>query len=176
MLREILTTVRRLDTRVEDLDGKIVALEDGISFANHEIAKLKNENLQLKAENAALALRMNNVISKLEEMGVALERESQMRDQNEANERLIKLEVSGIPKTEGEKPADCKEHVAKVLTLIGSENSKDCIDVAHRKMAGGIIVCFKSRSQRDEVYLKRFNLVGKTSLDLGFPLPDKVKR
>ena len=30
---------------------------------------------------------------------------------------------------------------------------------------------FKSRCQRDEVYLKRFNLVGKTSLDLGFNLP-----
>ena len=38
-------------------------------------------------------------------------------------------------------------------------------------MSGSMIVRFKSREQRDYVYLKRFNLIGKTSANLGFDLP-----
>ena len=47
------------------------------------------------------------------------------------------------------------------------------IDMAHRKMAGGIIVRFHSRTVRNDVYDKRFNLQGKTSLDLGLGFTKK---
>ena len=57
------------------------------------------------------------------------------------------------------------------MGLIGSENDAKAIDVAHRKASGAMIVRFKSREQRDQVYLKRFNLIGKTSAELGFDLP-----
>ena len=173
MLKEILLTVRRLDTRVEDLDKKIGGLEEGLSFASNEIAILKLENIDLKAENVALTEKVDAIEDRLDILGTALDHESEMRDAMEANSRLINLEISGIPKSEGETRSQCKEHVLKVLTLIGSENGASAVDVAHRKMSGGIIVKFRSRCQRDEVYLKRFNLVGKTSLDLGFNLPTK---
>ena len=170
MLREILTTVRSMDKRIG-------VLEDGINFATSEIAELRAENTELKAANAALTLKIDSMEERFEErlenLECALEEESQKRDALEANSRLIHLEISGIPKSEGETWDKCKEHVASVMKLIGSENDKTAIDVAHRKMAGGIIARFKSREQRNEVYLKRFNLVGKTSLDLGFELPTK---
>ena len=109
----------------------------------------------------------------MDNLECGLEHEAEMRDALEANGRLINLEISGVPKLEGETRDKCKEHVAKVMALVGSENDKSAIDVAHRKAGGGLIVKFKFREQRDEVYSKRFNLQGKTSLDLGFELPDK---
>ena len=59
------------------------------------------------------------------------------------------------------------------MKLIGSENNADAIDVAHRKISGAIIARFRTRTQRDEVFDKRFALKGITSLDLGFRLPAK---
>ena len=173
MIRETLKIVKRMDARQAEMDTKILALEESVSFQNAEIDNLKLENLQLKSENAALALRMDAMEDRMEEMDTALERESEMRDNMEANGRLINLELSGIPKKEGEKDSDCKAYVGEVMKLIGSENDVSAVDVAHRKYAGGIIIKFKSRDQRNEVYLKRFNLVGKTSLNLGFELPEK---
>ena len=171
MVKEILNTVRRLDNRVEDMDRKIVNLEDGMNFASSEIAELKAENAELKAQNAAMASRMDNMETKMHELEIGLVHESEMRDAAEANSRLIYLEISGIPKLEGETRQDCKNNVGKVMALMGSENGVEAVDVAHRKFAGGYIVKFKSRCQRDEVYSKRFNLTGKTSLDLGFINP-----
>ena len=59
------------------------------------------------------------------------------------------------------------------MKLIGSENNVDAIDMAHRKMSGAIIARLKIRTQRDELYNKRFTLKGVTSCDLGFRLPAK---
>ena len=173
MIRETLQIVRRMDTRVAGLECKITALEESASFQNAKIEKLKSENTQLKAENAALSLRLDDVDTRMDQMEANLERESEMRDALETNSRKINLELSGIPKKENETDADCKEAVVKLLQLMGSENGKECVDVAHRKYAGGIIIKFKSREQRNEVYSKRFNLFGKTSLQLGFELPEK---
>ena len=171
MLKEILTTVRRLDNRVDDLDKKIDSLEGGMNFAMNVINDLKVANKDLKQDNSELSVKVASIENRLEELEIALDHEAEMRDANEANSRLINLKFSGIPKSEGETRAQCKEHVAKVLALIGSENGIDAIDVAHRKLVGGIIARFRSRCQRDEVYLKRFNLIGKSSKDLGFQLP-----
>ena len=119
---------------MEYLDRKIVSLEDGLSFATNEIADLKLANNVLTAENAALDAKVEAVENRLDDLGIALDHESEMRGATEANSCLINLEISGIPKSEGETRAQCKEHVAKVLTLIGSENGTDAIDVAHRKL------------------------------------------
>ena len=172
ILREILTTVRRLDTTVNDLATKIDGLETGLSFANSEISALKSTQNILKNENSALSAKMSAMEGKMDELEIALQSEAELRDENEANSRLFNLEISGIPKMEGETRANCKENCVKVMQLIGSESGAEAIDVAHRKMQGGMIVKFKSRSQRDEVYFKRFNLVGKTSKDLGFVQPE----
>ena len=173
MIRETLQIVKRMDTRVAAMDQKISSLEESVTFANLEIDDLKSENQKLKEVNAALIVRMDAMDERMNSLESALEHESKMRDALEANSRKINLELSGIPKSENETPADCKSHVGKVLTLMGSENGVECVDVAHRKRAGGIIIKFKTRDQRNEVFLKRFNLVGKTSLDLGFKLPSK---
>ena len=173
MIRETLQIVRSMDTPVAGLESKITVLVESASFQNAEIENLKIENTKLKAENAALSLRMDDFDSRMDEMDANLERESAMCDALETNSRKINLELSGIPKKENETDDDCKEAVGKLLTLIGSENGKDCVDVAHRKFAGGIIIKFKSRCQRNEVFSKRFNLFGKSSRDLGFDLPEK---
>ena len=171
ILSEILMTVRRLDGTVSDLSSKLDGLESSLSYAHQEISSLQLENTELKSANVALNTRVDSLERRFEGLELNLENERYMRDENEANSRLQNLEISGIPKKEGETRADCKKHCAAVMTLIGSENGADAIDVAHRKMSGGIILRFKSRSQRDEVYLKRFSLVGKSSLDLGFRTP-----
>ena len=93
-----------------------------------------------------------------------LEVESAKRDQLENQDRKYNLEISGVPITKDEDP---KELVAKVMEVAGAMHGEDAIDIAHRKAAGGIIALFHSRSVRDEVYDRRFNLQGKSSLDLG---------
>ena len=170
MLTEILTTVRNLDGTVKNLERKLDVLENGLSSANLDISALKSENLSLKAANYELNLRMDDfamrfealevkVATRFEALEAKVEKEAVLRDDNEANSRLQSLEISGIPKKEGETYADCKRNSAAVLALLGSENDIKAIDVAHRKMSGAMIVRFKSREQRDEVYLKRFNLI-----------------
>ena len=171
ILSEILLTVRRLDGTVKDLGSKLDGLESSLIFAHQEIAALQLENSDLKSANYALNTRVDALEQRFKKLDLSLANEREMRDENEANSCLQNLEISGIPKTEGETRADCKKHCAAVMALIGSENGADAIDVAHRKMSGGIILRFKSRSQRDEVYLKRFNLVGKSSIDLKLPTP-----
>ena len=53
------------------------------------------------------------------------------------------------------------------MEVAGAMHGEEAIDIAHRKAAGGFIVRFHSRSVRDEVYDRRFQLQGKSSLDLG---------
>ena len=67
--------------------------------------------------------------------------EIRKRDDLETHSRRINQEFGGIPKVEGE---DCKQLVAKVMVAAGSENMLEVIDVAHRKIAGGIIARFRS--------------------------------
>ena len=69
-----------------------------------------------------------------------------------------------------EKP---QQYVQDIMKIIGSENNIKAIDVAHRKMSGSIITRFKTCTQCDEVYIKRFAIKGITSCDLGFQIPAK---
>ena len=66
-----------------------------------------------------------------------------------------------------------RKYVLDIMKLMGSQNDDSAIDVAHRKMAGSIIARFNTRSQRDEVYKKRFALKDISSIDLGLAVPAK---
>ena len=46
-----------------------------------------------------------------------LRRESDLRDEGEQNSRMVNLEVSGIPKLEGETREDCKQLAADIMKL-----------------------------------------------------------
>ena len=127
----------------------------------------------MRDENTDIKARVSKIEENLENVCITVKREAVLRDENENNSRKINLEFSGVPKAEGETQEMPTKYVEEIMKLIGSENGLNAIDVAHRKMSGAIIARFKTRTQRDEVYDKRFALKGITSLDLGFRLPTK---
>ena len=75
------------------------------------------------------------------------------------------LEFGGIPERPHE---DAKHLLGKLFHLAKAAQTSDDIDIAHRKKSGGLICHFKTRTARDEVFGKRFELHGKSSKDLGF--------
>ena len=156
MMEEILGTVR-------ENRRKLTTFEQSLSFVHEELEAVKKQNEHLKAENAALNQRFAVMDERMSRMEIDISEESRKRDNHEANSRLFNLEISGVPSLEGETWDDCKQIVGEVMKLVGSEYGEEEVDVAHRKAAGGIIALFKSRTVRNEVYSKRFSLVGKTA-------------
>ena len=66
--------------------------------------------------------------------------------------------------------------VVKAMELMGAEVGEEAIDICHRKIGGSIIILFRNRTARDEVYSKRMNLKGYTTKDLDIPVPAKGNR
>ena len=159
MMEEILVTVR-------NNQKQLVSFEESLSFVHGELDLQKLETQRLTEENAELKLRLDRVEQRLSTVETDLSVQSRMRDESEQNGRMQNLEISGVPKLQGESDDDCKTIVGEVMSLIGSRFGEDDVDVAHRKMAGGIIVRFMSRTVRNEVYLKRFKLVGKKASNI----------
>ena len=164
-IQSVGTAVASLSTKVDSLDGKVNALEKRVNFVSgqYEAQKVTTEGL-IKASSA-----QDDRVEALSRRNDALERKLEVeiakREALEANGRKINMEIAGIPEEEGEDP---KALVAKVMTLVGSTTPPEAIDVAHRKFNREMIVKFRTRHERDEVYDKRFALGGKTSLNLGF--------
>ena len=157
--------VKALTTKVESLDLKVNLLEkrvDGVSGLCEGQRAVTDGIIKQNSE-------LNERLIALERQNIALEQklitETNKREALETNGRLINLEFSGIPKMEDEDP---KKLVASVMALAGCASTVSSIDVAHRKMNGEMMVKFKTREERDEVYDHRFALKGKTSKDLGF--------
>lgn len=172
-ISEILLTVRQISSDFSALSVRVNDIEQAVEFNGAEIAQLRAENEKLRDENTDIKTRVSKIEENLENVSITVKREAVLRDENENNSRKINLEFSGVPKAEGETQEMPTKYVEEIMKLIGSENGLNAIDVAHRKMSGAIIARFKTRTQRDEVYDKRFALKGITSLDLGFRLPTK---
>ena len=172
-ISEILLTVRQIRSDFSALSVRVNDIEQAVEFNGAEIAQLRAENEKLRDENSNIKTRVAKIEENLENVCITVKREAVLRDENENNSRKINLEFSGVPKAEGETQEMPTKYVEEIMKLIGSENGLNAIDVAHRKMSGAIIARFKTRTQRDEVFDKRFALKGITSLDLGFRLPTK---
>ena len=100
----------------------------------------------LKKKNEEMEKRMTAMEEKMNGLEIDLVEQGKMRDENEQNSRMVNLEISGVPQLEGETDDDCKDIAGKVMALFGSKYSVDDVDDAHRKMAGGLIVRFMSRT------------------------------
>ena len=172
-ISKILLTVRQIKSDFSALSVKVNDIEQAVDYNSAEIAQLRAENEKLKDENSQIKTRVAKFEENLENVSLTVKREAVLRDENENNSRKINLEFSGVPKAEGETREKPMQFVEEIMKLIGSENNVNTIDVAHRKMSGAIIARFKTRTQRDEVFDKRFALKGITSLNLGFRLPAK---
>ena len=159
MMEAIFVTVR-------ENKEKLSSFEQSLSFVNAELEDQKRENAMLKKKNEEMEKRMTAMEEKMNGLEIDLVEQGKMRDENEQNSRMVNLEISGVPQLEGETDDDCKELAGKVMALVGSKYSVDDVDDAHRKMAGGLIVRFMSRTVRKEVYEKRFELIGKKAKDL----------
>ena len=163
--KELLQTLADIGRRVTSIDTKFDTLERKVDFISEQYENQKtvcdnllNQNTELKLENQSIRADISAIRHDLQvEIG--------KRDNLENQDRKYNLEFSGVPKKEDENP---KQLVNKIMKAVGVNESIDTIDIAHRKMAGGIIARFKTRTVRDEVYGKRFALVGKSSRSLGF--------
>ena len=102
-----------------------------------------------------------------------MKEEAKLRDDVDYNNRKYNLEMPGIPIVEKEDPSKPIQYCRKMMELVGATSSTEALDIAHRKFNGGIIMRFKTRAARDEVYDKRFNLKSVTSIDFGFAHPIK---
>jgi len=127
--------------------------------------KQRDINDTLISAQSALREQNEQLSNEIQALRQGLRVESAMRDNLENHDRKMNLDFSGLPIKDKEEPVKL---IAKVMRLAGSTFSAADVDVAHRKRAGGMIVRFKTRQARDEVFSKRFNLKNITSLDLGF--------
>ena len=164
LLKGIQGSVSNLTTRFDNLESRVNSITVKYEEQNTQINNLLHRNTALQAENVEIRAEINKLRRDLDI-------ESSKRDQLENQDRKYNLEISGVPFRRDEEP---KELVAKVMGVAGAGAYGEAdIDIAHRKMAGGIIVRFHSRTVRNDVYDKRFNLQGKTSLDLGLGFTEK---
>ena len=92
-----------------------------------------------------------------------MKNEARARDELECQSRRFNLDISGLQQRADE---DCKAIVAKVMSHIGSPHGIETVDVAHRKKSGALIVRFTTRTVRDDVYQRRFNLKGSKARDI----------
>ena len=157
--------VKNLSSKVEKLDIRVNAIEARVETVDGRYEGQKATTEGLLNENRDIRMRLETLERKNERLEVKLVAEIGKREALETNGRQINFEFSGIPKQENE---DCKGLVAKVMALAGCVSTAASIDVAHRKMNGEMIVKFKSKDERNEVYDHRFQLQGKTSKNLGF--------
>ena len=157
----------------ESFDYRIKQLEDSAKHVDGIQEKVLLNQGELIKKNTELEKRVEYLEASLKEVKVSVALEAKLRDDIDLNNRKYNLEMSGIPGFDQEDPAKPMEYCKKMMTLVGSVMPHDMLDVAHRKMNGGIIMRFKSRTARDEVYARRFQLKGITSHDFGFALPQK---
>ena len=164
-IQSVGAAVATLSQKVDGLDLKVNALEKRVDFVSGQYENQKAATDTMIKASSAIDARVIALEQKNEALSKKLDVEVAKRELLEANGRKINMEISGIPEEEDEDP---KALVAKVMTLVGSVTPPEAIDVAHRKMNGEMIVKFRTRHERDEVYDCRFALAGKTSLNLGF--------
>ena len=179
-VNEILRMVKTMAIDIDSIkqtndkfDYRIRQLEESAQHVDGIQEKLLLNQGEILKENTALAKRVEFLEASLKEVKLAAVMEAKLRDDIDLNNRKYNLEMNGIPGTENEDPAKPIEYCKQMMTLVGSTMPHESLDIAHRKMNGGIIMRFKSRAARDEVYARRFNLKGKTSHDFGFDLPQK---
>ena len=163
----IFELLQRNSATLTDVQESVASLQQ---HANDTDAKLKEHDdtlASIKSENRALLKAYNDLDAKFANLVVAHNRETAKRDDCEAFNRRLCLEINGVPKSSTETRDDCKANVFKVMKLVGmTEDDKNSIDDAHRKMGGGIIVKFKSRTDAMNVYSRRFKLKGQSSAAL----------
>ena len=137
-----------VDQRFSQMDQKIIAMHKDQQLQNAAVDTLRKENTKLHADNAIIRAELKAVVQ-------TVKAEALKRDDLENQQRRYNVELSGFPKVEGE---DCRVVVADLMRHLGCKNGIDSVDVAHRKMSGGIIARFSTRSARDELYQRRFDL------------------
>ena len=176
LIGSIQSVKSELLSRQDSFDDKLTAIEGKLSkldHIEHSIDELKqkqveqtsfSESLQfqvaaLKDENAALT-------SKVEGFESAMKAEAQSRNDLERQQRRYNLEISGIAQ------ANDKENtfdlVADFFKKLDAHFNPDCLDVAHRKKNGSIIVRFMSRKARDTIYGMRRQVRNKSAGDYGY--------
>ena len=152
-LRSVSDSVAALEKHADDTDRAV---------------KENSENIDmLKKENKALRDAFKNLDNKFNVLQATQIKEATKRDENEAVNRKLCLEINGIPQSPTETRDDCRANVAKVMKLLKMpEDASKSIDDAHRKMGGGMIVKFNTRTDAQKMFALRFNLRGKTSAEL----------
>ena len=163
ILKGIQGTVTGLTSKFDALETKVTNLSTKYEEQKAQVENLLKRNTELQQENAEIKGEMGK-------MRQDLNVESFKRDQLENQDRKFCLEVSGVPQSDDEDP---HKLVEKVMELAGATQRAAAIDIAHRKYAGGLIVRFHSRTDRDQVYDKRFQLKGKSSLNMDMDFVEK---
>jgi chromosome segregation ATPase len=146
---KILDTARRgedklnqIDQKFDNLQVKVSELETGLNFLSVKQDEHLQQQVALKADNDALRKRLSSLELKLNGVENAIQGEVIKRDENENVQRK-------------------QSPVAAVLKFMGAEDAAKSIDDAHRKMNRQMIVRFKDRESRNNVYDKRFMLTDK---------------
>ena len=157
--------VDNLATRIESLEKKFIEIEKLQDFQSEtlenqssHVAKILTENKNLKKENTVI----NRTLNDLHE---DLELEKIKRNQLEQYGRKEMLEISGILLAQVE---NCTEIVYNLCQITSTDVKKCRIEVSHRPKNGDIVVKFKDRPSRDDLFANKYNVKEKTTKDLGF--------
>ena len=152
---------------LHSVSDSVAALQKHADETDRAVKENSESINMLKKENKALLDALTKLDNKFTVLQATQIKEATKRDENEAVNRKLCLEINGIPQSPTETRDDCKANVAKVMKLLGMPaDASNSIDDAHRKMGGGMIVKFNTRTDAQKLFALRFNLRGKTSAEL----------
>ena len=166
------------ETEVNNIIVKTKELEASLTFINEMYEENKKNNNELKNKVDTLEKLSEDLYTKLASVSLRAEQANDIGDSVENQGRKHMLEIDGIPSNVQEEKNDrnwCHNIVVKMCSLLGIDEVKSDVDVAHRLHNNRIIVTFKNRTSRNKFYYARFNLKGKSIQSLGFQKPTEGK-
>ena len=166
-----ISTLEKLEHKINEIKEnqdkfniRVVQVEESQEYISKcfekqqgDIDKILATNTRLEKENIQLNSSINN-------LRTLFYSEQEKRIQLEQYGRREMIEVSGIPVKENE---NCINIIKRLASLIGL-NVSNSIEIAHRYKNGDIIVKFRDRPSRDNLFRAKDKRKGKTMKDLEF--------
>lgn len=163
MFQDLKSTFTQRTKEIEDQLKKVI---DSQAFISKQYDKFSNvidnimkDNVQLRKENEQIQKRVDLIEKELKEA---------RRETNDLEQygRRSMVEISGVPQTPEENTENIVLQISKHMKL---DITHEDIEASHRistRENASIIVKFNNRKVRDNFYLRRISLKGRTTHDL----------
>ena len=159
-------------TQNTDIKNELAEVKREYESTKNELENCKAEIITVNNKHKQMEDICDELVERVKILEEKLVEETMNRSHAENNNRKMNVEITGIPILNNE---NCKEIVSRIGRAMGINNiAAEDVDVAHRLyQAQGdtipkLIARFKSRTDRESFYERRFQLKDITIKDLGY--------